>query len=581
MVERIAAGGGPRAPGVAAAARRAPEPLDALLGGLGERPGRAWAPDGPRCASRSAPSTCPTSSAGSRSWSTSPAPAATSGSSGGHGRASRPRCGRSWPRSRCATRPPRCSSTASTSRRRAARAAGPAARRRGRRAPGARGRARLVAEVATILEDRERRFRELGVDSMATYRHACARPAAAGRRRPVRRRLPRRRRLGDAARGVRGARGDDHRDGRPLADLRRAHRAGHQPLDGPAPGDARRSSAPRPSCASATPSTPRSTASWPPRCPTGPAAGSGRTGPTTSSGCRGSTAGTAPTAWAPASRTWSPGSRRPGPGRPRRRSGCCPPGGARPAALRPAPATSSIGLEGSRLGTVALDQRTDPGLLLIGDQESGKTATLRAIGRQIVETNGDREAKLVVVDYRRSLLGEFDGPNLPGPTSGRARSWTSSSPSSSRHGRLPGPEVTPSSCATAAGGRAPSCTSSSTTTSSSPPRRNPLAPLLPYLAQARDVGLHLYVARRAGGASRALLDPVLGDARARRTRPRPVGGPGGGGAGRRGASVAPAAGPGTHRVARARRPGAAARLAAATAGLRPAGAGGGGGPPLA
>ena len=71
-----------------------------------------------------------------------------------------------------------------------------------------------------------------------------------------------------------------------------------------------------------------------------------------------------------------------------------------------------IGLEGSRLGTVALDQRGDPGLLLVGDQESGKTATLRALARQIVETNGDREAKLVIVDYRRSLLGEFDGPWL-------------------------------------------------------------------------------------------------------------------------------------------------------------------------
>ena len=33
---------------------------------------------------------------------------------------------------------------------------------------------RLVAEVATILEDRERRFRELGVDSMATYRRMRA-----------------------------------------------------------------------------------------------------------------------------------------------------------------------------------------------------------------------------------------------------------------------------------------------------------------------------------------------------------------------------------------------------------------------
>jgi S-DNA-T family DNA segregation ATPase FtsK/SpoIIIE len=38
---------------------------------------------------------------------------------------------------------------------------------------------------------------------------------------------------------------------------------------------------------------------------------------------------------------------------------------------------------------------------------------------------------------------------------------------------------------------------------------NPLQPLLEYLPQARDVGLHLVVTRRAGGASRALYDPVI------------------------------------------------------------------------
>src|SRR5690606_9058558 len=32
---------------------------------------------------------------------------------------------------------------------------------------------------------------------------------------------------------------------------------------------------------------------------------------------------------------------------------------------------------------------------------------------------------------------------------------------------------------------------------------------LPYLAQARDVGLHLVVARRSGGAARAMYEPVL------------------------------------------------------------------------
>jgi S-DNA-T family DNA segregation ATPase FtsK/SpoIIIE len=38
---------------------------------------------------------------------------------------------------------------------------------------------------------------------------------------------------------------------------------------------------------------------------------------------------------------------------------------------------------------------------------------------------------------------------------------------------------------------------------------NPIQPLVEYLAQARDVGLHLVVARRAGGAGRALFDPVI------------------------------------------------------------------------
>ncbi len=38
---------------------------------------------------------------------------------------------------------------------------------------------------------------------------------------------------------------------------------------------------------------------------------------------------------------------------------------------------------------------------------------------------------------------------------------------------------------------------------------NPLAPLVDLLAQARDVGLHLVVARRSGGAGRAFFEPVL------------------------------------------------------------------------
>jgi S-DNA-T family DNA segregation ATPase FtsK/SpoIIIE len=41
------------------------------------------------------------------------------------------------------------------------------------------------------------------------------------------------------------------------------------------------------------------------------------------------------------------------------------------------------------------------------------------------------------------------------------------------------------------------------------PQGSPVQALQPLLAQARDVGLHLVVARRSGGASRALYEPVI------------------------------------------------------------------------
>ena len=38
---------------------------------------------------------------------------------------------------------------------------------------------------------------------------------------------------------------------------------------------------------------------------------------------------------------------------------------------------------------------------------------------------------------------------------------------------------------------------------------NPIMPLLEHLSQARDVGLHLVLTRRAGGAGRASFEPLL------------------------------------------------------------------------
>ena len=38
---------------------------------------------------------------------------------------------------------------------------------------------------------------------------------------------------------------------------------------------------------------------------------------------------------------------------------------------------------------------------------------------------------------------------------------------------------------------------------------NPLLPLMEFLAQGRDIGLHVVVTRRTGGAGRALFEPFL------------------------------------------------------------------------
>ena len=38
---------------------------------------------------------------------------------------------------------------------------------------------------------------------------------------------------------------------------------------------------------------------------------------------------------------------------------------------------------------------------------------------------------------------------------------------------------------------------------------NPLLPIAELIPQARDIGLHVIVARSAGGASRAMFDPVI------------------------------------------------------------------------
>ena len=76
--------------------------------------------------------------------------------------------------------------------------------------------------------------------------------------------------------------------------------------------------------------------------------------------------------------------------------------------------------------------------------------------------------------------------------------------------RRPGPDVTPEQLRARSWWTGPECfvlVDDYDLVATGP--ANPLLPLLDYLAQARDVGLHLVLTRRAGGAGRALFEPIL------------------------------------------------------------------------
>jgi len=170
-----------------------------------------------------------------------------------------------------------------------------------------------------------------------------------------------------------------------------------------------------------------------------------------------------------------------------------------------------LGLDEAGLAPVTLDPTTDPHLLVFGDGRSGKSALLRAYLHEVVRTRTPEQAQVVVVDYRRALLGEVpDQQLLHYLTSADQARPALDELASYLRGRLPGPGITPDQL------RRRSWWSGAEVfvvvddyDLVATPQGSPLVALQPLLAQAGDVGLHLVLARRSGGAARALFEPVI------------------------------------------------------------------------
>ena len=174
------------------------------------------------------------------------------------------------------------------------------------------------------------------------------------------------------------------------------------------------------------------------------------------------------------------------------------------------PAAVPFGIDETTLSPVSLDFSADPHFLVLGDMESGKSNLLRLAAEGIVARYPVNQARLIVIDYRRSLLDAADGEHRIGYAA--SSSAAGSLIADAREALL---ERLPSASLTADELRARSWWKGADlylivddydlVAGAS----NPLLPIVNLLPQARDIGLHLILARSAGGAGRAMFEPVV------------------------------------------------------------------------
>ncbi|MEV6330834.1 type VII secretion protein EccCa [Streptomyces sp. NPDC051909] len=171
----------------------------------------------------------------------------------------------------------------------------------------------------------------------------------------------------------------------------------------------------------------------------------------------------------------------------------------------------AIGIDETRLEPVFVNFETDPFLLIFGESESGKTNLLRLIAKQIGERYSPDEAKLVVGDYRRSLLGALPEEHL--------LEYAPMASSMQMHmealggvfaRRQPPQDVTPQQLRDRSWWSGPQVfiivdDYDLVATSAG----NPLAPLAEYLPFARDTGVRFIIARNSAGASRSLYESFM------------------------------------------------------------------------
>ncbi|WP_410586378.1 type VII secretion protein EccCa [Amycolatopsis sp. lyj-23] len=172
----------------------------------------------------------------------------------------------------------------------------------------------------------------------------------------------------------------------------------------------------------------------------------------------------------------------------------------------------ALGLEDQHLEPEWHDFDASPHLLIYGDAETGKTNLLKHIARSIVAHHTADEARIMFGDFRRELRDSVPVEyQLEYAVGAEALTKSIAGAASVIEKRIPGPEISPSRLPLRdwwKGGRLYIIIDDFELTESSG-SAGPLQALMPVLAQAADVGVHVIIARGTAGAGRSMGNAAI------------------------------------------------------------------------
>ncbi|MER6512593.1 type VII secretion protein EccCa [Nonomuraea sp. NPDC001636] len=170
----------------------------------------------------------------------------------------------------------------------------------------------------------------------------------------------------------------------------------------------------------------------------------------------------------------------------------------------------AIGVDEAALAPVLIDFDADPHFVVVGDTESGKSNMLKVIAENVVARHTPREAMMIVIDYRRSLLDTAVSENRIGyAASSAAALELVNDARNALLKRLPPANLTPEQLRARDWWKGSDLYIVVDDYDLVATSNNPLLPLVELLPQARDIGLHLIMSRAMGGLGRAMFDPVI------------------------------------------------------------------------